>query len=223
MRRSFRHRAMMTARLAAFLLAPLALGCARAAVEPPPVLLTWGEQFAEVEKAVRAKGGELELVTAGAAPVDPTPGAPAGLIELRGHFIFISPRATGVNWQGKQTYAQRVVRYNDHHLATTLEVESKDDATTEPPPPGAVERARLIRLGPQDALRLTRAEGEAHMRRPVDSGNMWIDLAMPDELPPDVKAPAVWVAVYFSEKEALTLFVDAQAGTILKRQVKEKK
>jgi len=213
----------MTVRLAPLLLAPFLTGCARAAVEQPPVLSTWGEQFAEMEKAVRAKGGELELVSAGAAPVGPAPGAPAGLIELRGHFVYVSPKPTGVNSQGNQTYAQRVVRFNDHHLATTLEVESKDGATAEAPPPGAAERARLIRLSPQDVLRLTRAEGEAHMRRPVDAGNVWIDLAMPGELPPDVKAPAVWLAVYFGEKETLTLFVDAQAGTILKRQVKERK
>src|SRR5215211_2438399 len=106
----------------------------------------------------------------GAAP-------PAVKKKMRGHFWYVSPKSSGVNDEGKPLYPSRMVRFSDHHLAK-LSVEQDDDAaeTIWPPPPGSGGRARLIRLSPQDVLRMTRAEGEAHMGEPVDRGKILMNL-----------------------------------------------
>ena len=221
MRHPFELKAKMTVGLAAFLLASFVTGCSREAPKPPPVLSTWAEQFAAMEKAVG--GGDFELVGAELHPVSRKP-APAGEpIELRGHFAFVSPKSSGVDDEGKPLYPLRMVRFNDHHLATSLMVAPDYTDTLHPPPPKSGERARLIRLSAQDVLRMTRAEGEAHMGAPVDSGNIIIDLAHTDDLPPEVKALAVWQINYYGKGKTLSLWIDAQTGTVLKRAVDETK
>jgi hypothetical protein len=209
----------MTAGLAAFLLAPFLSGCSREAPKPPPQLSTWAEQFAAMEQAVG--GVDFELIGAELHPVSNKP-VPAGEpIELRGHFAFVSPKSLGVNDEEKPLYPLRMIRFNDHHLATSLMVASDYSQTVHPPPPKSGERARLIRLSAQDVLRMTRAEGEAHMGAPVDSGNTIIDLAHTDEHPPDVSAPAVWQINYYGKGKTLFLWIDAQTGAVLKRAVEE--
>jgi hypothetical protein len=209
---------MMTARLAAFLLALFLSGCSREPPQPPPKFSTWAEQFAAMEKAVGSR--DFELVGAELHPVSRQP-VPAGEpIELRGHFSFISPKSSGVNGEGKPLYPLRMVRFNDHHLATSLMLAPDYSDTIHPPPPKSGERARLIRLSAQDVLRMTRAEGEAHMGAPVDSGNIIIDLAHTDEHPPEVNAPAAWNINYYGKGKTLTLWIDAQTGAVLKRAVK---
>jgi hypothetical protein len=224
MRRSFRLKATMTARLAAFLLAPLVLGCSRAEPEPPPKLATWAEQFAAMESGVRAKIPDAELVAAAVVPVHRGPEPTAELVELRGHFLYVSPKSSGVTDDGKPLYPSRMIRYSDHHLAK-LSVERDDEAaeTIWPPPTGSGERARLIRLSPQDLLRLTRAEGEAHMGEPVNRGNIYINLLRANEHPPDVKAAAVWSIEYYGKGQRLKIWVDAEMGAALKREKTEAK
>ncbi len=222
MRSSFRHRAMMTARLAAFLLAPLLTGCSRAEPEPPPKPSTWAEQFAAMESAVRAKIPDAVLVDGVIVPVHTGPAPAADMIELRAHFWYVSPKSSGVTNEGTPLYPSRMVRYSDHHLGK-LSVERDDEAveTIWPPPPGSGERARLIRVSPQDVLRATRSEGEAYMGQPVDRGNIRMSLVRVGENPPDVKAEAVWSIVYYRKGQALELWIDAQAGTVLKRETIE--
>ncbi|HWT04068.1 MAG TPA: hypothetical protein VN256_27720 [Pyrinomonadaceae bacterium] len=211
-----------TAGLAAFLLAPFLTGCSRAATEPPPKLSTWAEQFAAMESAVKAKTPDAELVAAAVSPVHRGPEPTAELVELRGHFWYVSPKSSGVGDDGKPLYPSRMIRYSDHHLAQ-MSVERDDEAaeTIWPPPPGSGERARLIRISPQDLLRLTRAEGEAHMGEPVNRGNIYINLVRVNEHPPDVKAAAVWSIQYYGKGQMLKIWVDAQAGTVLKREKTE--
>lgn len=224
MRRSFGLKAMMTIRLAAFSLALVFIGCSRAAPEPQPVLSTWPEQFAAMESAVRAKIPDAELVAATVVPVHTGAAPTAELVELRGHFWYVSPKSPGVTNEGKPLYPSRMVRFSDHHLAKlSVELDEEAAETIWPPPPKSAERARLIRLSPQDLLRLTRAEGEAYMGGPVDRGNIHINLLKADENPPDVKAQAVWSIEYYRKGQFLKIWVDAETGTVLKRQTMEVK
>jgi hypothetical protein len=215
----------MTVRLAAFLLAPLLTGCSRAAPEPTPKLSTWAEQFAAMEQAVRAKGPDFELVGAEVQPLRKSPDAPDDTVELRGHYLFVSPKSSGVNNEGKPVYPSRFVRFNDHRLAASLRVESGDEAGNRihPPPPRSGERARLIRFSAQDVLRLTRAEAEAQLGGPVDREDIIIDLEHTDRIPPDVNALAVWTINYYRAGATLKIWFDAEKGTVLKRETTYKR
>lgn len=226
MRPPLRLREATTIGPAVFLLALSLTGCSRRATEQPQsrpgpaVLATWAEQFAAMEGAVKAKTPDLVLVSGTVVPDHMGPGPTAELVELRGHFSYVGTKPTGTDNEGKPLYPIRMVRFTDHHLATTMTVDPEETAggVGFPAPPGSGERARLIRLSPQDVLRQTRAEGEAHMGEPVKRGNIRLNLLRTDENPPDVKAPAVWSIEYYG-KQRLKFWIDAQTGAVLKREL----
>lgn len=216
----FRCRTPLTA--SCLLLVFLLMGCSRAsAPSPPPVLSSWSEQFAAMERALHELGGDFMLDSAAIYPVRDKPGAPDEPIELRETFLFISPKSTQTGDDGAPTYAARAIHFNDHRLATTLRV-GDEFQTSYPVDPKAGAAARLIRLSPQDVLRLTLAEGQAFMGKPVYKGNISISLVRVSEIPPEVKAPAVWTITYYRQEAYLSLWIDAQSGAVLKRLTENK-
>ena len=211
----------MTAWPAAFLLAALLAGCSRAEPEPPPVLSTWAEQAAAAERAVQGKGQNFMLVDAGALPVRDKAGAPGEPIELKVYIFFIGPEASQREGEREPRYDARLVKFNDHRLATTLKVEDVRRARKDEVNPAGLGG---VRFGPQDVLKATLSEGEAYMGKPVDRGNITINLLRTSSVPPEIKAPAVWDITYYSESgKYLTILVDAQTGAVLKRTVEETK
>lgn len=185
----------------------------------PPMLVSWAEQYAAAEGIVKDLGSEFVLVQAGAIPVRryPDPGTSDEPIELDVYLHFENPKSSGT-FQGHPGYASTLVRYNDHQLAATL---SADDvalrAYISVP---ALERVSMIQISPQDALQLTLTEGEIYMGRPVDRGNIHIDLVWDvTKDHPELEnalAPA-WQIKYYRNNSRLHILVDAQSGEILKR------
>ena len=211
----FRLRTSITVGCVISFLPSFLMGCARSP-QPPSVLSSWSEQFAAVERAVQATGSDFVLVSGEIFPARDKQGTPDEPIELRVTFLFVSPKVLKVDSNNSPRYPARMVHYNDHKLATSLRVDNDFSETIYPPDSKSGESARLIRLGPQDVLRLTLAEGQTHLKEPVNNQNTVINLVRTSEIPPDVNAPAVWKISYYG-KTTLSIWVDAKTGAILKR------
>ena len=220
MRHSFGLKAPSLIGPAALLLATLLSGCSRQE-PPPPVLSTWAEQAAAAERAVRAEGADFGLVDAGASPAREKQGTPGEPIELRVYLFFASPKASQQEGESQPRYDARLVKFDDHRLATTLKVEDARRSVKDEINPAGLS---AVRVGPQDVLRATLSEGEAYMGEPVDRGNILLNLLRASAVPPELKTPVVWDITFLREKDKyLSILVDAQSGTILKREIIESK
>lgn len=215
---SFGFKARATVWCACFLFISLLFGCARS--EPPRVLSPWSEQMAAMEQAIQKIDNNFVLVSGTISPVRSKQGTPDEPIELRATFTFVNPKSSQTNDNGEPRYPTRFVKYIDHRLSTTLRVDDEFQ-TGQAPDPKAREASRLIRLSPQDVLRLTLAEGQRYLKEPVNHGNIMINLVPPLELPSDVKAPAVW-KVQYGGNGNISIWVDAATGAILKREIQDK-
>ena len=202
-------------------LLPISLaGCSRTAA--PAVRASWSEQRARAEDALKPLGSDFVLQSGLAEPVRSKQGAPDEPVELKVTLVYLSQKSSQASAAGAPLYAARIVHFNDHRLATTLRV---DDEFHRPEAPDALalERARLMRLGPQDVLQLTLKEGQAYMGKPVDGGNITIRLPRVSERPPELSALAAWqVTFYRTSDEYLSIWVDAQTGALLTRSEKGK-
>lgn len=215
---SFGFKARFTVWCACSLFIFLLEGCARS--EPPRVLSSWSEQMAAMEQAIQKINSDFVLVSGTISAVRSKQGAPDEPIELRATFTFVNPKSSQTNDSGEPRYPARFVKYIDHRLSTTLRVDDEFH-TGQSPDPKAREASRLIRLSPQDVLRLTLGEGQRYLTEPVNHGNIIINLVPPPELPSDVKAPAVW-RIQYGGNGNISIWVDAQTGAILKREIKDK-
>ena len=203
-----------------FALLSFLVGCIHSS--SPPVRASWADQRAAAEHALKNMGDDFVLVGALAEPVRSKQGSPDEAVELKVLLSFLSQKSSQVNANGTALHAMRIVHFNDYHLATTLRVDDEVQRA-ESPDPTAVEQARLIQIGPQDVLQLTRKEGEAFMGKPVDMGNISINLPRASEKPPELKAKAVWeITFYRTSDEYLSIWVDAQTGILVMRSEKGK-
>src|SRR2546423_4950277 len=165
----FRRRAPATA--CCLLLSSLLTDCSRQPA-PPPVLSSWSEQFAAMERAVQQKiGSDLVLVSGDIMPVRERQVAPGEPIELRSTFLFVSPKSSYIDNEGKPRHPAVIVHYKDHHLATTLRLDDEMQTIVHADPKSG-EAARLIQLSPQDVLQVTLAEGQPFLKEPVNAGNI---------------------------------------------------
>ena len=208
---------------ASFFIASALAGCSRKEAEPPPVLSPWAEQAAAAERAVRERGGDLMLTDVGASPTRQPgqPAAPGGAIELKVSIYFASPKATQRPDEGRPAYEMFSVKFNDHRLATTLRVEGARRVLEDEKIPGGLS---AVRVGPQDVLKATLAEGESYMAEPVDAGNIYLGLLQPSSTPPDLKGRVVWQVIYYrTPDDTLSILVDAQTGATVKRETGTKK
>jgi hypothetical protein len=203
-----------------FALISLLVGCARPAAAP--VRASWADQRAAAERALKTMGDDFVLVGGLAEPVRIKQGSPDEAVELKVLLSFLSQKSSQVNVNGTALHAMRVVHFKDYHLAETLRVDDEDQRA-ESPDPTVIERARLIQIGPQDVLQLTRKEGEAYMGKPVDRGNISITLPRASVKPSELKDKAVWeITFYRIDDEYLTIWVDAQTGALVMRSEKGK-
>jgi hypothetical protein len=196
------------------LLVALLTGCTHPV--SPPVLNSWAEQYTAAQKLV--VGSQFVLDEAVAYPILEAPGAADEPIELRVILIFESSKPIGATGD-PSSYAAEIVTYNDHHLATTLNV--SDVIPRQPAPePASLDRASMLQIGPQDAIQLTLTEGEAYMGGRVDKGNINIHLVWDVSVDhPELKstlAPA-WQVTFYRKNSKLQVLIDAQTGEILKR------
>jgi hypothetical protein len=217
-RRSKRVELPAGVKYAALLLLLSLTSCSRSQ-PPPPVFSPWSEQVAAAERAVQEKGGDLMLVNAGALPLRDKPSSRDEPIELGVYIFFASPKASQQADENKPRYDALMVKYNDYHLATTFRSEDARRAIEDDKNPAGL---RVVRVGPQDVLKTTRAEGEAYMGEPVNRGNILLNLLRVSDIPSDIKSQAVWRISYLREKGSLDFWVDAQTGEILKRSTIEK-
>ncbi len=195
-------------------LAALLVGCTQSTA--PPELASWSEQYAAARESVDL-GSEFVLLDAVAYPANRVSDVSGEPVELAVTLVFESMNPTQDTAEGTPAYATQSVKYNDYHLAATL---SSGDVALRPypPAPAPLERRFMLQIGPQDALRLTSADGEAYMEKPVDRGNTEIHLVWDaSKEHPDLKdvSVPVWRVVYYRGSDQLHIWVNAQTGTIL--------
>lgn len=192
-------------------------GCSR--TEPAPALSPWSEQVEAIERAVGGQNSGYQLAQISIFPQRPVvPLVPGGPVALKLYFLFVKPKASQSAGENVPGYDAREVKYDDHLLATTLKVNDfrrsiKDEIVAD--------GVRSIRVGPQDALKATQADGEAFMGAQAGNDNMLFYLFRPTNPPEELHAPIAWRIVYLRKGKSLFFLVDAQTGAILKREIEE--
>jgi hypothetical protein len=148
-------------RFSGFILSFLALfvvGCSR------PTPSSWSEQLAAAKGAVEKTGSGFVV-----KDVEFTWNSLHGEyinepLEFIAKIIFVNKSQSKVDEHGKPLYPLRWVRYNDLHLSSTLRMIDYDADTAEPPDLKRAELIDLVKISPQDVLKLTLAEGEANKK-----------------------------------------------------------
>jgi hypothetical protein len=198
-----------------FLVMPL-MGCTGSSSSPH--LASWSEQFVTA-RGIVGIDGDYVLLDAAAFPVRRATSASGEPIELAVTLVFESTQPMKDAAGGTPGYAMQSVGYDDYHLPSTLKGDEVSIGRPFAPPPEAIERESMVQIGPQDALQVTLAAGEAYMGAPVDHGNTEIRLNWDiSQKYPDLQGTLVpvWEVVYFRDGNSSIWLVDAQTGTILK-------
>jgi hypothetical protein len=179
--------------------------------------------MAVARRAIADANADFIPVDVAAHPVCDKQGAPAEPIELSVFLVVQNQKSSQVDEKGMPVYSTREIRYNDHHLSTTLETKDASLLTRHLDDPAAIERAHAIKLSPQDALQLTLTEGRAYLGQPVDCGNITIQLLGMWVPASELKTHAAWQITFYSATDAgkvLNIWVDTQTGAILKHDEK---